>query len=207
MGKTTCLINACRQMLDNGITPIVFSYHEDIDERLRQLVGSVRFVDFHGLGFNPLQVIDRSSRMAYLDVAGALRDIVVAIFPELGELQGEQIRKAIKDSFIECGWDNTDAKLTDLSEPEFARFVDILRDTPKPDRGLKNLLARLEELRDYGFFMVARSQESLWDSDQAVIVRIHSTQNDNLQKAFASCLSLRRRRALDIARSSLSLGA
>ncbi len=186
MGKTTCLINACRQMLDNGITPIVFSYHEDIDERLRQLVGSVRFVDFHGLGFNPLQVIDRSSRMAYLDVAGALRDIFVAIFPELGELQGEQIRKAIKDSFIECGWDNADAPLTDLSEPEFARFVDILRGTPKPDRGLKNLLARLEELRDYGFFMVTESQESLWDSDRAVIVRIHSTQNDNLQKAFAS---------------------
>lgn len=186
MGKTTCLINACRQMLDNGITPIVFSYHEDIDERLRQLVGSVRFVDFHGLGFNPLQVIDRTSRMAYLDVAGALRDIFVAIFPDLGELQGEQIRKAIKDSFIECGWDNAVAPLTDLTEPEFARFVDILRDTPKPDRGLKNLLARLEELRDYGFFMVAESQESLWDSDEAVIVRIHSTQNDNLQKAFAS---------------------
>lgn len=186
MGKTTCLINACRQMLDNGITPIVFSYHEDIDERLLQLVGSVRFVDFHGLGFNPLQVIDRSSRMAHLDVAGALRDIFVAIFPELGELQGEQIRKAIKESFIERGWDNPDASTTDLLEPEFARFVDILRDTPKPDRGLKNLLARLEELRDYGFFMVAESQESLWDSDQAVIVRIHSTQNDNLQKAFAS---------------------
>ena len=92
MGKTTCLLNLCKQMLDAGIRPIVFSYHQDIDEKLEHLVNSVRFIDFHGLGFNPLQVMDRKSRMAYLDVAGALRDIFVAIFPELGDIQGERIR-------------------------------------------------------------------------------------------------------------------
>ena len=188
MGKTTFLINACRQMLDAGVVPIVFSYHEDIDERLEQLVGSVRYIDFQGLGFNPLQVLDRKSRMAYLDVAGALRDILAAIFPELGELQGEQVRKAIKDSFIENGWDNPDATLAGLCEPQFGRFVEILRDVPKPDRGLKNLLARLEELADYGFFSMGEAQESLWSSEDVVVVRVHATQNDNLQKAFASLI-------------------
>jgi DNA phosphorothioation-dependent restriction protein DptH len=54
MGKTTCLLNLCKQMLDSSVRPIVFSYHQDIDEQLEQLVGSVRFIDFHGLGFNPL---------------------------------------------------------------------------------------------------------------------------------------------------------
>ena len=73
---------------------------------LVQLVGRVRFVDFQGLGFNPLHIINRESRMAYLDVAGSLRDIFVAIFPELGDLQSERIRKSIKDSFTEAGWDN-----------------------------------------------------------------------------------------------------
>ena len=34
MGKTTCLLNLCRQMLDAEIRPIVFSYHQDIDEQL-----------------------------------------------------------------------------------------------------------------------------------------------------------------------------
>ena len=34
MGKTTCLLNLCQQMLSAGIRPIVFSYHQDIDERL-----------------------------------------------------------------------------------------------------------------------------------------------------------------------------
>lgn len=186
MGKTTCLLNLCRQMLAFGIRPIVFSYHQDIDEKLQQMVGAVRFVDCAGLGFNPLHVINRSSRMAYLDVAGAVRDIFVAIFPELGDIQGERIRKSIKDSFVELGWDDPSADPTHLAEPAFSRFVEILRTDPKPNAGLKTLLARLEELDDYGFFGGAETHESLWDSDQPVVVRIHSTQNDHLQKAFAS---------------------
>ena len=186
MGKTTCLLNLCKQMLDAGIRPIVFSYHQDIDEKLEQLVGSVRFIDFHGLGFNPLQVVERESRMAYLDVAGALRDIFVAIFPELGDIQGDRVRRAIKDSFIEKGWGDPNAILPELQEPEFVRFVEILRDDPKPDRGLRTLLARLEELGDYGFFNLAESRGSLWESEQPIVIRIHTTQNDNLQKAFAS---------------------
>ena len=71
MGETTCLLNLCRQMLEANVRPIVFSYHQDIDEKLQDIVGDVRFIDFKGLGFNPLQVIDRQSPMAYLDVAGA----------------------------------------------------------------------------------------------------------------------------------------
>jgi len=186
MGKTTCLLNLCKQMLDAGIRPIVFSYHQDIDERLERLVDSVRFIDFHGLGFNPLQVVDRGSRMAYLDVAGALRDIFVAIFSELGDIQGERIRKAIKDSFVEKGWDDPNAVLAEMREPEFGRFVQILCDDPKPDRGLRTLLARLEELGDYGFFNLTESRGSLWESEEPIVIRIHTTQNDTLQKAFAS---------------------
>jgi len=186
MGKTTCLINLCRQMIQSGIRPILFSYHEDIDQRLGSLLPSIRFLDFSGLGFNPLQVIDRQSRMGYLDVAGALRDIFVAIFPELGDIQGESIRNAIKQSFIEKGWDDPQGSLNDLREPEFRRFLEILHATPKPDRGLRSLLGRLDELADYGFFNLTETYDSLWESDQPLVIRIHRTQNDNLQKAFAS---------------------
>jgi hypothetical protein len=185
MGKTTCILNVCKQMLSSGIRPIVFSYHEDIDEKLKDMVGSVRFIDFQGLGFNPLHVIDRESRMAYLDVAGALRDIFVAIFPELGDLQSERIRKAIKDSFVEAGWDRPAALPSDLSEPSFVRFLEILESDPKPDRGLRTLLARLSELRDYGLFERAESTTSLWESSTAVVIRVHATQNQHLQRAFA----------------------
>jgi len=70
--------------------------------------------------------------------------------------------------------------------PTFGRFVEILRADPKPDRGLRTLLGRLEELGDYGFFNTIESSESLWDSEYPIVIRIHTTQNDNLQKAFAS---------------------
>ena len=188
MGKTTCLLNLCRQMVTAGVRPLIFSYHQDIDESLEKIVDSVRYIDCHGLGFNPLQVMDRNSRMAYLDVAGAVRDIFTSIFPELGGIQGERIRRAIKDSFIETGWDNPNADLVNLREPEFKRFLEILKADPRPDRGLRTLLARLEELEDYGFFELAETRGSLWESEQPIVIRIHTTQNDNLQKAFASLI-------------------
>jgi DNA phosphorothioation-dependent restriction protein DptH len=54
MGKTTCLIQLCRQLMAGGIAPIVFSYHEDIDEKLGDLWGdSLRKVSYAGLGFQP----------------------------------------------------------------------------------------------------------------------------------------------------------
>lgn len=183
MGKTTCLLNLCRQMVAAGVHPIIFSYHQDIDERLVDLVDSVRFVDFDGLGFNPLTVMNPESPRAHLDVAGSLRDIFGAIFPELGDLQCENIRRAIKESFSEAGWTGTQGG---AREPEFGRFVEILRDEPKPDRGLRTLLARLTELDDYGFFAPGETRESLWKSDRPTVVRIHTTQNDALQRAFAS---------------------
>src|SRR5262249_60815933 len=46
--------------------------------------------------------------------------------------------------------------------------------------------ARLGELADYGFFDLAESHASLWDSAEPIVIRIHQTQNDHLQKAFAS---------------------
>ena len=183
MGKTTCLVNLCKQMVATNVWPVVFSYHQDIDERLEDLLGNVRFVDFDGLGFNPLQVIDRNIRMAHLDVAGSIRDIFTAIYPELGDIQADQVRRAIKESFEESGWTSGEAT---ASEPEFKRFVEILRADANPDRGLRTLLARLGELDDYGFFEPGdESRGSLWETEQPIIIRIHTTQNDNLQRAFA----------------------
>ena len=183
MGKTTCLVNLCKQMAAANVRPVVFSYHQDIDERLEEAIENIRFVDFDGLGFNPLRVIDRRARMAHLDVAGAMRDIFTAIYPELGDIQADRIRKAIKESFEEAGWTSGEAN---TPEPPFKRFVEILRADPSPDRGLRTMLARLGELDDYGFFNVGdESRGSLWKSEQPIIIRIHTTQNDNLQRAFA----------------------
>ena len=190
MGKTTSLVNMCGQMVASGVRPIVFSYHEDIDAGVAQSSPSVRFIDFDGLGFNPLQIHGRDSKTAYLDVAGTMRDIFAAIFPDIGDIQGERIRKAIKDSFLELGWGERDHSAP-LECPPFKRFVEILQSEPKPDRGLKSLLARLGELDDYEFFKSVQDQPSLWESDKPIVVRVHTSQNDNLQRAFASLVFYR----------------
>src|SRR5262249_486951 len=54
---------------------------------------------------------------------------------------------------------------------------------PKPNAGL---MARLNELNDYGFFSAAGHARSLLDIRRPVVVRIHHTSNDLLQRAFAS---------------------
>jgi len=168
------------------VRPIIFSYHADIDEKLQDLFESVKFVDFSGLTFNPLRVIDRQARMAHLDVAGALRDIFTAIYPDLGDIQGERIRRAIKESFAEKGWEDGHQMAEQLEEPEFKRFLEILRSDPKPDRGLRTLLSRLDELDDYGFFRVEEATGTLWANESPTVIRIHTTQNENLQRAFAA---------------------
>ncbi|WP_204319260.1 hypothetical protein, partial [Escherichia coli] len=52
MGKTTALINISKQLMAAGIAPVIFSYHDDIDEKLAQAIGPLRTIDFDGLGFN-----------------------------------------------------------------------------------------------------------------------------------------------------------
>lgn len=182
MGKTTCLINICWRLQDANIAPIVFSYHEDIDEKLGSKLAHIDFVDYNGLGFNPRRV-DAHRPTAHVDVAGTLRDIFGSIFPDLGDLQLEELRQAIKQSFDDLGWGAPleGAKVPPL--PLFRAFLDILSAKAKPNAGL---LARLRELSDYGFFDSTGNRSSLLFERRPTIVRIHATQNEMLQNAFSS---------------------
>jgi DNA phosphorothioation-dependent restriction protein DptH len=179
MGKTTCLIHLCRQLVEAQIAPIVFSYHEDIDEKLNAVLPrELKSVSYAGLGFNPLQVVG-SSPLAYMDNVAMLRDIFSTIFPDLGDVQLGRIREALKQSYTDCGWSN----LSGGTVPAFSAFFDILRADAKPDKGV---MLRLNELADYGFFASTSGSSSLLDAGDAAIVKIHGTQNEVLQRAFAS---------------------
>ena len=182
MGKTTCLINICRQLSAANVAPIVFSYHDDIDEKLHECSGTLKFVDYGGLGFNPLRV-DAAQPTGYVDVAGTLRDIFASIFPDLGDLQLEELRQAIKQSYTDLGWGNRSAGSIQSPVPLFRAFFDILTTRPKPNLGL---LARLQELADYGFFESTGDRASLLDECRPTVVRIHGTTNGMLQNAFSS---------------------
>ena len=182
MGKTTCLVNLCGQLHAAGITPIVFSYHQDIDEKLEAACGQLNAVDYDGLGFNPLQVASRSPH-AHVDVASELRDIFAAIFPDLGDIQTEEIRQAIKQSYTDLGWGGDVEGPIRPNVPPFQAFFNILRAKAKPNPGL---MARLTELSDYRFFETSGEVRSLLDIARPSVLRIHKTSNELLQRAFAS---------------------
>lgn len=180
MGKTTALINISKQLTAAGIAPIIFSYHDDIDEKLTDAIGSMRTIDFDGLGFNPLRV-DALGSMAYIDVAGTLRDIFASIFPDLGEIQLEELRGAIKQSYDDLGWNERGGERP--APPRFRTFLDILKSRPKPNQ---NLLARLQELDDYGFFDGDDGSPGVLVDGRPTLIRVHLSTNEIVQRAFSS---------------------
>ena len=182
MGKTTCLVNLGRQLHAGGITPIVFSYHDDIDERFAESFPSVARHDCRGLGFNPMRIVEPSP-VAHVECAGQLRDIFQAIFPDLGDLQLEQLRGAIKQSYEAAGWGRATAP---ERAPAFRDFLQRLRRNDKQDTRTKTLLARLTELDDFGFFAAAEGEASLLNAAWPTLIRIHTVANDVVQRAYAS---------------------
>jgi DNA phosphorothioation-dependent restriction protein DptH len=184
MGKTTCLINICKQLVAMNVIPIVFSYHDDIDEKLASVFANLSMSDVGNLGFNPMRVT-HPGPLAHVESAGQLRDIFSAIFPDLGDLQLEQLRAAVKESYREVGWGgNSDAP--QLQPPQFRGFVDILRREEKPDTRTQTLLARLNELDDFEFFRAENGNKSLLDATGPQILRIHASKSESVQRAYAS---------------------
>jgi hypothetical protein len=179
MGKTTSLINICIQLQGQGVTPIVFSYHQDIDEKLgRELPEPPLAVRYAGLGFNPMEVVG-DNPLAYLDNVGMLRDIFSAVFPDLGDVQLGRLREALKQSYQDLGW-----SLGLRGEvPAFRTFLERLRTEDKPDKGL---LTRLNELDDYGLFGAGSGAPTLLDQTRLSLIEVHGTQNEQLQRAFAT---------------------
>jgi len=183
MGKTTCLLNLCVQMYPRGVCPVVFSYHQDFDEKLQARIPQVDFLNVGQLSFNPLEVLQPSHPRAYVDVAGSVRDLFAAMYPDLGDLQLGAIRQALVDSFRECGWDDQRTGQT----PHFGRFVEIIRQRAVKETALKRLLVRLNELEDYGFFQTLSGEAArdLWQRDVPVVVCLHREQSELIQRAFA----------------------
>src|SRR4029077_5527784 len=169
MGKTTCLVNLCRQLQTSGITPIVFSYHDDIDSKLAEFFLDIGKSDCQSLGFNPMRVTDPGP-LGHIESAGLLRDIFASIFPELGDLQLETIRAAIKSSYQTCGW-GLQRGAESLRPPPFRAFFEKLQSSGKSDSRTQTLMARLTELDDYQFFNDAQARQSFLDETRPALLQ------------------------------------
>ncbi len=178
MGKTEAVMNICQQLMANAITPIVFSYHPDIDDRLSKRLADVQLLDHQRLGFNPMH-LEAVTRTAHVDSAGMLRDVFAAMFSDLGDIQLERLRSAIRETYVRHGWGGD---VESPSIPEFREFYTLLKNDSRPE---KNLLARLDELDDYGIFSNSGDVRSLLASSTPLVLKIHATQNEMVQRAVA----------------------
>ncbi len=186
-GKTTCIINLCQQLTSAGIIPIIFSYHEDIEQKLASKVDDLQLRDLeNGLGFNPLQLVS-SGRTNWLDNVGMLRDIFSSIYPDFGDMQNSAIRDSIKQSYSEKGFGDSSVAQDNLEIPSFSRFYDILKLQQKLPKGIRE---RLDELSDYGFFKSTGLESSLLELKKPAILRLHTIQNAVVQNALSSFVLL-----------------
>lgn len=178
MGKTTALANVAQQLVYSSILPVMFSYHGDIDQAARELWGdAVAMVDFHAIGFNPMAMVEPTA-FGPAEAAGTLRDIFAAIFPDLGEIQLASIRDTIVDVYRDFGW--SEQRSGEI--PPFSAVWERLQRNPKMDA---KVLIRLRELRDYGIFHSPEPQASLLNYSVPVVIRLHTSQNEVVQRAFA----------------------
>ncbi len=114
-----------------------------------------------------------------------LRDIFSAIFPDLGDLQLETIRTAIKSSYESCGW-GKEAGGDAPTDPAFRAFFKKLQSAGKTDTRTQTLLARLTEFDDYIFFNDSGNGQRLLDDARPTVLQIHKTMNASVQRAYAS---------------------
>ena len=181
MGKTTCLVNICHQLHAAGITPIIFSFHQDIDEKLEATCGPVNGVDYDGLGFNPLQVSSTSVH-AHVDVASELRDIFGAIFPDL-EISRPKYSTSDQAKLYRA-WLGQGRRRRRGCPGSFIRgiFRYLTRETSSKSggNGASHRAFRL------WFFQQRRNSSRPFDLRGPSVVRIHRTSNELLQRAFAS---------------------
>ena len=116
--------------------------------------------------------VDAGQATAHVDVAGTLRDIFASIFADLGDLQLEELRQAIKQSFDDLGWASRPADSALWPLPPFRAFFEILRTKTKPNAGLvvfdeAHRAARLKlipqfakECRRFGLSLILASQQA-----------------------------------------------
>jgi hypothetical protein len=181
MGKTEALLNIIRQMHSQNIVPIVLSYHADIDERMQGVLGDdVQLLTSDSLGYNPMAVTGDGAR-AYVDNAGRLRDGFAAIWPDLGEVQLNELRSAIKSSYDVLGWNDPKGGAHEL--PRFRDFFELLKRSKSTDKGLRTLLQRLELLDDYGIFSSSEDARSLLGAQRPTVLSLHESGDEMIQRA------------------------
>ena len=146
MGKTTALINIAKQLTAAGIAPVIFSYHDDIDDKIAEAIGPIR---------KSISMVSASIRCASM----RRRQWPISMLPEPCATSSRRFFLTwVKSSSRSCAerssramtiWDGMIGPASGRSRRGSAAFSIYSKRAPNP---IRNLLARLQELADYGFF-------------------------------------------------------
>ena len=178
MGKTTLLLNTITQLTKMNIQPILFSFHEDIDQELIKLYSNPHILNQQNLTYDPMKLPTYCAPTDYLDVAANMRDIFKALWPSLGDIQAQAIYHAFKVEYT--------YSIRQNRTPYLLNVYKLLSHEAKQRKELKSLSYRLSELHDYGIFKNTTKSQSLWKHNRNVtIIQLHKSKNDNVQKALA----------------------
>lgn len=182
MGKTTALLNLAIELHESGVTPIVVSFHADIDEAATSAWGDQLAVStiFQGR-FNPLLLHKTevaANPYSYIDSSFTVRDLFGAIFPGLGDLQLSQLRDAVQRTYEDYGWG--DPTLTELRMPTLNDVHSRLKRTKDID---KNLMMRLDELFAYPGLFGEGQERSFLDFKVPVLLKLSGSKVETLQNA------------------------
>lgn len=149
-GKSTAVLNLANSLARQAVQPLVFDFHGDLTERMKDLLGdeAIRVLDgSKGLEFNPLRLSRRQAQKpgGWMDNVFEVAEIFGAIFPDLGDLQIAAIRKRLIQSYNEAGFRENDSSEV-LDAPAFRRFYELMCDDPKPTARSQQVVARLDTM-------------------------------------------------------------
>ncbi|CAG4907784.1 ATP-binding protein [Acidithrix sp. C25] len=175
VGKTTFIMGVVKQLKEQGIAPIVISFHQDVDEIMEGFFGNEMNVsDINNASFNPLYFTEselQTNRYVVNDIANGVSGMLSLLFPNLGDIQIGQFREAIKKQYPKD-------LASDFDESNQPTLLDVFKRMNRSSDIDKNLMTRLRDLFSYESLFETNSGRSFLHSDHATIIKLSTINSE-----------------------------
>lgn len=166
MGKTTAVINICRELARRTIYPFVIDFHGDIATALHADCGPRQALVLDaasGLQFNPLELDTqrREKPKGWREQVYDIAEIFGDIFPDFGQIQREQIREYLTRAYRDAGF--TDEPSHDRPAPSPKAFWHHLDMGAKEEKAVRKITARLGSIFEFHLFSSDTTETHLLD--------------------------------------------
>ncbi len=175
VGKTTFIMGVVKQLKEQGIAPIVISFHQDVDEIMEGFFAdSMNVSDINNASFNPLYFTKselQNNRYIVNDIANGVSGMFSLLFPTLGDVQIGQFKEAIKRHYPKD-------LVNEFDESNQPTLLDVFKRMNRSSDYDKNLMTRLRDLFSYESLFEANSGRSFLHSDNATIIKLSTINSE-----------------------------